>query len=67
MALVRLGLLINAAMLGALSLASLSFAAESTSTAPDAEFMKMDTNKDGKLSATEHPAEAKTFRRDGCQ
>ncbi len=59
MTLVRVRTLTSMAMLGALTMSALSFAAESKSTAADAEFMKMDTNKDGKVSADEHAAGAK--------
>ena len=44
--------------LGAVALASLSFAAEPKSGV-DAEFAKMDTNKDGRISTDEHAAGAK--------
>ena len=46
-------------MLGALTLAWPSFAAESKSSAQMLSFVKMDTNKDGKVSADEHAAGAK--------
>ena len=46
-------------MLSALTLASQSLAAEPKSAAADAEFAKMDTNKDGKVSVDEHVAGAK--------
>ena len=46
-------------MLGALTLASPSFAAEPKSATADTEFRKMDTNKDGKVSASEHAAGAR--------
>ena len=55
----RIGTFSGIVMLGALTLASPSFAAESKSAAADAEFRKMDTNKDGKVSASEHAAGAK--------
>ena len=45
-------------MLG-LTLASVSFAGESKPDTAAADFMKMDTNKDGKVSADEHAAGAK--------
>ena len=43
-------------LIGGTALASLAFAAGPKSTAAGAEFRKMDTNKDGKLSADEHAA-----------
>jgi Ca2+-binding EF-hand superfamily protein len=46
-------------MLSTLTLASLSFAAEPKSATANAEFIKMDANKDGKVSASEHAAGAK--------
>ena len=46
-------------MLGALAFTSPSFAAESKSATADAEFRKLDTNKDGKVSASEHAAGTK--------
>jgi hypothetical protein len=55
----RIGIFSGIVMLGALTLASLSFAAESKSATADAEFIKMDTNKDGKVSANEHAGGAK--------
>ena len=59
MAPLRIGAFSGIVLLGALTLASPSFAAESKSAAADAEFKKMDTNKDGKISASEHAAGAK--------
>ena len=44
---------------GGVMLAALAFAAEPPSASADAEFMKMDTNKDGKISADEHAAATK--------
>ncbi len=44
---------------GGFTLASLAFAAGAKVGSVDAEFMKMDTNKDGKISADEHAAGAK--------
>ena len=44
---------------GSILLASPTFAAEPQSASADVEFMKMDTNKDGKISADEHAAAAK--------
>ena len=41
-------------LVGAAMLASLAFAAEPKSAKPDAEFMTMDADKDGKVSAKEH-------------
>lgn len=41
-------------MVGGALLASLAFAAEPKSAKPDAEFMTMDADKDGKISANEH-------------
>jgi Ca2+-binding EF-hand superfamily protein len=55
----RISTFCRVAMLGALTLASPSFAAESKSATADAEFRKLDTNKDGKVSASEHAAGAK--------
>ena len=46
-------------LLGALTVSALLFAAEPKSSAADAEFVKMDTNKDGKVSADEHATGAK--------
>ena len=43
-------------LIGATALASLAFAAGPKPAATGAQFMKMDTNKDGKLSAGEHAA-----------
>jgi Ca2+-binding EF-hand superfamily protein len=54
----RMSTLFSIVMLCALTLASPSFA-DSKSAAADAEFRKMDTNKDGKVSASEHAAGAK--------
>ncbi len=54
----RIGTFSGIVMLGALTLAS-SFAAESKSATANAEVIKMDTNKDGKISADEHAAGAK--------
>ena len=45
-------------LVGGAMLASLAFAAEPKSVKPDAEFMTMDANKDGKVSADEHAAAA---------
>jgi Ca2+-binding EF-hand superfamily protein len=55
----RIGTCSSIVMLGTLTLASPSFAAEPKSATADAEFRKMDTNKDGKVSASEHAAGAK--------
>jgi hypothetical protein len=52
----RIGTYSGIVMLGTLTLASPSFAAEPQSATADAEFRKMDTNKDGKVSASEHAA-----------
>ena len=41
-------------LVGAAMLASLAFAAEPKSAKPDAEFMTMDADKDGKVSTDEH-------------
>jgi EF-hand domain pair/EF hand len=46
-------------LLSGLTLASVLFAADSKSAPADAEFTKMDSNKDGKVSADEHAAGAK--------
>ena len=47
----------NVAVLGGgVILAALTFAAEPRSAPRDTEFMKMDANKDGKISADEHAA-----------
>ena len=46
-------------IVGGFTLASLAFADGAKSGTPDVEFMKMDTNKDGKVSANEHAAGAK--------
>ena len=54
----RISTLCSLVMLCALTLASPSFA-ESKSAAADAEFRKLDTNKDGKVSASEHAAGTK--------
>ena len=48
MTLARVRTLASMVMLAMLTMSSLSFAAESKSTAADAEFIEMDTNKDGK-------------------
>ena len=55
----RIGTFSGIVMLSALTLASPSFAADSKPATADAEFRKMDTNKDGKVSASEHAAGAK--------
>jgi Ca2+-binding EF-hand superfamily protein len=55
----RIGTYSGIVMLGTLTLASPSFAAESKAATADAEFGKMDTNKDGKVSTSEHAAGAK--------
>jgi hypothetical protein len=44
---------------GALTLASMAFAAEPRPAAADAEFRTMDANKDSKVSADEHAAASK--------
>ena len=49
----------NVVLIGGAMLASLAFAAEPKSGTADAEFMKMDTNKDGKVSADEHATASK--------
>ena len=46
-------------IVGGFTLASLAFAAGAESGTADAGFMKMDTNKDGKVAADEHAAAAK--------
>ena len=46
-------------LIGTATLASVLFAAGPKSSAADAEFRAMDTNKDGKLSAEEHAAASK--------
>ena len=46
-------------IVGGFTLASLAFADGAKSGTPDAEFMKMDTNKDGKVSADEHAVASK--------
>ena len=46
-------------MVGTATLASIVFAAGPKSSATDAEFRAMDTNKDGKLSAEEHATASK--------
>ena len=54
-------------MLGALTLASPSFAAESKSATADAEFRKMDTNKDGFLTKDELAAgHARMLKKSSC-
>ena len=46
-------------LVGGAMLASLAFAAEPKSAKPDTEFMTMDANKDGKISADEHATASK--------
>ena len=46
-------------LIGGAMLASPAFAAEPKSAKPDAEFMTMDANKDGKVSADEHAIASK--------
>ena len=46
-------------LIGGAILASLAFAAEPKSAKPDAEFMTMDADKDGKVSADEHATASK--------
>jgi Ca2+-binding EF-hand superfamily protein len=46
-------------LVGGVMFASLAFAAEPKSTKADVEFMTMDTNKDGKVSADEHASASK--------
>jgi Ca2+-binding EF-hand superfamily protein len=59
MALFRAVILSGIVMVGSFTLAPLAFADGAKSGTADAEFMKMDTNKDGKISADEHAAAAK--------
>ncbi len=47
------------ALVGAATLASMVLAAGTSSSAADAEFRTMDTNKDGKVSAEEHAVASK--------
>jgi Ca2+-binding EF-hand superfamily protein len=49
----------NVVLIGGAMLASLAFAAEPKSAKPGAEFMTMDADKDGKVSADEHATAAK--------
>jgi hypothetical protein len=49
----------NVVLVGGAMLASLAFAAEPKCAKPDAEFMSMDADKDGKVSADEHATAAK--------
>ena len=46
-------------LVGGAMLASLAFAAEPKSVKPDTEFMTMDADKDGKISADEHATASK--------
>ncbi len=48
----------NVVLIGGAMLGSLAFAAELKSAKPDAEFMTMDADKDGKVSADEHATAA---------
>ena len=55
-------------LVGGAMLASLAFAADPKSAKPDAEFMTMDANKDGKISADEHAtASKKKIGRASCR
>ena len=49
----------NVVLIGGAMLGSLAFAAEPQSAKADAEFMTMDANKDGKISADEHATASK--------
>ena len=49
----------NVVLIGGAMLASLAFAAEPKSVKPDTEFMTMDANKDGMISADEHATASK--------
>ena len=49
----------NVVLIGGAMLGSLAFAAEPQSAKADAEFMTMDANNDGKVSADEHAAASK--------
>lgn len=59
MTLFRINAFSGIAVLIGLTFSSESFAAQPTSTTTDAEFIRMDSNKDGRISPDEHSAGAK--------